>query len=616
MIDIEARQQAKKQQLLAVKDVLDDMGVEFWLHSGVLLGYYRERDLIKHDPDLDLGVLRKNLPPDFTYRLARRLEGSEMRIGWETASCLKIYPDGEPRFEGSHCDIFLHDEVPGAGLALRLETDEETVDYFYPITGFVKTTFLGTEFLVPDNIREVLNVQYGPDWETPKTEFVWDKDPKNIVDGTEKLKYDETPGAAVIPPDLDCGLVSAVLGPVTEKDVQRVLKGRKYANLDVYALQAPGKSLPRVQYIRCDETHPKGYGLYDTVVVTHPEGYNEHNLRTLLRHAQDMLAFGGTLHFIGTPPDCIGEFMFERCGPISWKRYKVHPNWEKNVTAVVVTYESHKMAEECVASIRRNHPNMRILLVDNSKNPKPVNGSRLIPVPENIGLSYSRNAGVLEVNTPFVFLNDDDQWLENDVAVKLMYESVVLNHLDIVGGDTINSRTGLPAKYVGLIEKGVRHVSIQDRDRGTFPDGTRNVDLTLNFFVTRTEALRKVKWKNELKICEHLDFFMRAQKEGLKVGHLHSAICKHVKGPGARNTTYTERRRNTDHFRRMMMRMNGINKVDQFGRDVVSYGKPPAPKPGQPPKQVRPIVKSPNPRRKSMIETFPQLFMNKKKAPG
>jgi phosphorylcholine metabolism protein LicD len=46
--------------------VLDRLGVEYWADFGTLLGMYREKDIIKHDNDVDVVVL----DPDWDTLLA------------------------------------------------------------------------------------------------------------------------------------------------------------------------------------------------------------------------------------------------------------------------------------------------------------------------------------------------------------------------------------------------------------------------------------------------------------------------------------------------------------------------------------------------------------------
>ena len=45
----------------------------------------------------------------------------------------------------------------------------------------------------------------------------------------------------------------------------------------------------------------------------------------------------------------------------------------------------------------------------------------------------------------------------------------------------------------------------------------KDCDICRNFFLAKTEILLKVQWDNELKLCEHEDFFWRIKQAGYKV---------------------------------------------------------------------------------------------------
>ena len=614
-ISAEERQIAKKRQLLAVKDILDDMGIPFWLHSGTLLGYYRERDLILHDPDLDLGVMQNQIPMDFPYRLAKRLEGTGMRIGWNTPTCLKLYPEPGSPFCGSHCDIFVHKKGTH-GLDLPLSTDTETVEYVHPVRGFTHVLFLGSWFSVPSNLKECIYTQYGPGWETPVQAFKWDRDPTNIVgSGRQMPVLDEHPDRDVIAEaGIDVSGDTLSLGPLTENDVN-LFKN----NLTVVSTQTFDMRKIKHKHfipIHGDETHctPDTGGPYDTVVVPHPELCNRHNLRSLLHNAWAMLKNGGRLEFAGTPPDFVEDFMFERTGERSWRKYAEHADWEKNVTAVVVTYESPDMARRCVESLNQHNPRIRVVLADNSKSPKAVPGSRLVPLPEDSGLSYSRNAGVAEAETPYVLITDDDQLMQEPDSLRKMYDSLRTNGLDIVGGDVVNSVTKAGNLYSGAtITRKTRSVVLRTGHRGSYPDGTVDTDLAVNFLMAKKETFAKVGWRNELKLHEHLDFFLRAKDRGCRIGVLKSAKCLHVKGPGIRSPEYRAARGRM--YRALMMRLNGLDKIDQFGT-IYTYEDSTVRITSRP-QVVRPVsgirkttdAKTP---RLSLVERFPNLFSKKR----
>ena len=558
-MNTEQRQLAKKRQLLALKDILDEMGIKFWLHGGVLLGYYRNRDLMDYDPDLDIGMLKSDIPDDFVCKLDKRLSTANMRIYWVSDSRMKICMDTETWEQEPQCDIWmLSGDGPGRFLASAPGKNGDIV-YEYDIPGFVEAKFLGTTFLVPANPKELLLKQYGPSWETPKKKFNFSKDPYNIV-GKPTLVLDDTPAGDVIK-NRKHGKLTAVFGPLTIRDADILSKNCEKA---VVFSEQPEMKINNVKFVRCDETHGAVLSkelknsTFDCVVVPHPEIYNKHNMRTMLETVWNCLKDGGKLVFAGDVPDCLPEFMFERENDDTFLKYELHENWEKNITAVVTTFESKGILEKCIESIKKHHKDMRIIVVDNSKTISHIDGVRTIALPFDSGLSASRNAGILHVQTPYTLITDDDQILLEPNSVKKLYDSLVSNKLDIVGGESISSVYKTSMKYFGKIIQTPGKIVVTNEITKILEDGTEIVDLTLNFFVSKTETLKKLKWRSELKVCEHLDFFIRAKKAGLKVGNLKGASCWHEKGAGTRTKQYQNYRDRAASFRKKWMRLTGI----------------------------------------------------------
>jgi hypothetical protein len=153
---------AAKSALLEVKQVLDDLGVVFYLEEGKCLGVVRERGFIPWDDDVDLasvvglhgftedsipwvvaalrarGIITKVIQkPHGVYVPALK---SPIRIDWHARKII----DGST----------FH--YPGVRIPARLLEHLEEID------------FVGEKFLVPDPPEEFLRFKYGPDWRTPK----------------------------------------------------------------------------------------------------------------------------------------------------------------------------------------------------------------------------------------------------------------------------------------------------------------------------------------------------------------------------------------------------------------------------------------------------------------
>lgn len=148
-----------------------------------------------------------------------------------------------------------------------------------------------------------------------------------------------------------------------------------------------------------------------------------------------------------------------------------------------------------------------ILVVDDSPVPDlegfPPQVS-VIAMPFDIGISAGRNRGVESVRTSRVFLADDDCLLESGVA-----EIVRCLELLDVGWDLIGSGAhDLHAR------DGVLHVTER-----LITGDVRECCITKNFFLAKTDLLRRVPWDERMKTCpEHADHFLRLGQAGARIG--------------------------------------------------------------------------------------------------
>jgi len=151
-----------RQLLLEVKDVMDRLGVRFFLRQGTCLGAVRENAFIPWDDDIDLGVIlghngftEQSIEP---LLMAFRENGyfvqAESSDSLSYASLLK---------HGIRIDLMFHRVInqhiyhfPGIWFPVGLFSHLKEIN------------FLGQIFLVPNPPEEYLRIKYGADWQTPK----------------------------------------------------------------------------------------------------------------------------------------------------------------------------------------------------------------------------------------------------------------------------------------------------------------------------------------------------------------------------------------------------------------------------------------------------------------
>ncbi len=172
-----------------------------------------------------------------------------------------------------------------------------------------------------------------------------------------------------------------------------------------------------------------------------------------------------------------------------------------DVTVMIKTFERPHALARLVESIRRLYPALRVIVVDDSRAPTRLPGVETVVLPFDSGVSAGRNAGLARVQTPYFVLADDDfvfcrrTRLARTVAIMRAHPSI-----DVAGGVVVDPRHRR-ALGGGPEDPG---------PRGSI-GGLERRELIRNFFVGRTESVRRIGWDDALKRVDHADFFGRAR---------------------------------------------------------------------------------------------------------
>ena len=149
--------------LREAKQIMDRLGVVFFLRQGTCLGAVRDHAFIPWDDDLDLGIViglhgftEQSIGP-----IIAAFRDSGYYVGTEPSA------DNYRYFallkQNMRIDLIFYwiidGEIyhyPGVWLPVRLFSQLKEID------------FIGEKFLVPSPPEEYLRLKYGPDWVTPK----------------------------------------------------------------------------------------------------------------------------------------------------------------------------------------------------------------------------------------------------------------------------------------------------------------------------------------------------------------------------------------------------------------------------------------------------------------
>ncbi|CAH1772520.1 unnamed protein product, partial [Owenia fusiformis] len=172
----------KAQQILqATKAVFDEVGMEFWLIGGTLLGWYRQCGFIAHTTDVDVGAWITDLNPELETLLKRK--GQPIRL---------MYHFGKPEdglefavqgfgIKMDICFHYIESNYTWIG-GIRSQSLEK-LRWLYPANITLCSAELFEDlYLVPCDSLAHIEADYGANWMLPDDKWIWDSSPPNMVE--------------------------------------------------------------------------------------------------------------------------------------------------------------------------------------------------------------------------------------------------------------------------------------------------------------------------------------------------------------------------------------------------------------------------------------------------
>lgn len=180
---IKFKQQVRKMrknglEMLQMADqAFTSMGVQAFLTFGTLLGAYRDKGFIAYDPDVDLGVIDRNLPKNMYEGMAKHgFQLCKQNIISETNQVI----EDTYIYKGIHLDVFHYFEEGGDYYTLVAQL-HETKDWKeanatdgFPCekvsvvkTEFQRQNFMNIEVYMPIKTHEWLVDMYSESYMTP-----------------------------------------------------------------------------------------------------------------------------------------------------------------------------------------------------------------------------------------------------------------------------------------------------------------------------------------------------------------------------------------------------------------------------------------------------------------
>lgn len=265
-----------------------------------------------------------------------------------------------------------------------------------------------------------------------------------------------------------------------------------------------------------------------------------------------------------------------------WNRKQVDRSIEGQVTIGIKTYVCDpsivRQVVGLVRSIRVNYPNVRILLANDG--PTAVGDAPMLksdPHTEEIrlapdsGISIGRNIMVNMTTTKYFVLLDDDHVFDEDTDLGIGVRGISIGNFDIVG-IRVRNLPGIEElerisifipRYVAKVSKFENRevtLCVWNENNGPGVQSMRvpiRVDVLHNALIGRTDVLRAHPWRNELKVNEHMTFFLDARAAGVKVGYLPSVFVHHRARRDA--ACYNSVRRREDVYEQLLEYKNDFN---------------------------------------------------------
>jgi len=179
------------------------------------------------------------------------------------------------------------------------------------------------------------------------------------------------------------------------------------------------------------------------------------------------------------------------------------------LTALIKTFERPKKLKGLIRSIRRRYPQLKIIVVDDSREPGKLRGVETIVLPYDSGVSAGRNAGLKKIQSPYMLCLDDDFVFNRQTDLLQTLKDIKSNpDIDILAGEVIYLPLRIVHDYARtpVFPTGAFPLHPPESRIGGFP-----VQLKVpNFYLARTDKIRLVGWDDKLKRLDHADFFTRA----------------------------------------------------------------------------------------------------------
>jgi len=199
--------------------------------------------------------------------------------------------------------------------------------------------------------------------------------------------------------------------------------------------------------------------------------------------------------------------------------------------------------------LRRELPELKILVADHGREARVPKQVDQVKVPAGIGRASACNALLSRVRTPYFLMIDERVEWNTETQIDPLLALVAEDKLDLAGGDLIGCQRKwwffvkrAPQPRHGLLEFAGDQLTLRAGHR-TIGEGYAWCDMVHNFYVARTAKVRNLGgWDPELENDEREEFFVRAHRQGLRVGLAPEVVASFWNEPAEIDETTADRR--------------------------------------------------------------------------
>ena len=154
--------------------------------------------------------------------------------------------------------------------------------------------------------------------------------------------------------------------------------------------------------------------------------------------------------------------------------------------------------------------------------------NKFVTLPHGSGLSAGRNALARTARTQYLALLDDDMLLRNNRSLPLLLQALTNEPETVLAGgcqwDTARDALDCFNLRFDVSDDGS---VVRARRTRVSAHGCTRVHATHNFFVARTDVLRRLGWDPRQRVMEHETFFYQLYLNGMRVLACPGAVAAH-----------------------------------------------------------------------------------------